>query len=121
MLTFKKLGKAFLYAWDEDTCQGEWNPQIPSLNQCAVTALVVQDYFGGEMIRCSLSDNDSHYWNKLPDGNEIDFTFSQFAYTNQVEMGDNVIRTREYVLSFPDTLARYKLLKNEVEYYLRTT
>lgn len=114
MLSLKDLSFALLKAWGADTARGDWSEYMPSLNQCAVTALVVQDYFGGDMLRCKLNDNDSHYWNRLPDGQEIDLTFEQFAITKQYDLGETVVREREYVLSFPDTLARYKLLKDRV-------
>lgn len=113
--TIKELSFALLKAWNSDTAKGDWRKDIPSLNQCAVTALIVQDYFGGELMRCPLNDGDSHYWNRLPNGEEIDLTFSQFAFTKQVDVGETVIRTREYTLSFPDTLKRYNILKNRIE------
>ena len=117
--TIKDLSFALLYSWGEDTAKGEWRKDVPSLNQCAVTALIVQDYFGGDLMRCPLSDGDSHYWNRLLDGNEIDLTFQQFAYTHQTDKeGETVVRQRDYVLSFPDTLKRYEILKNRVAYLI---
>lgn len=109
-----KLKDVLLKSWGKDTAKGDWLPEVPSLNQCAVTALVVQDYLGGDLLRCKLDDGDSHYWNRLPDGTEIDFTEDQFEYTKQKDVGETIVRDREYVLSFPDTLERYKLLKRKV-------
>ena len=110
------LSFALLYSWGSDTAKGEWHKDVPSLNQCAVTVLVVQDYCGGDLMRCPLSDGDSHYWNRLPNGDEIDLTFQQFAYTHQIDVeGETIVIDREYVLSFPDTLKRYEILKYRVE------
>jgi len=118
-LTIKDLSMALLNSWGADTAQGEWLEGVPSLNQCAVTALVVQDYFDGDLMRCKLNDGDSHYWNRLPDGNEIDLTFEQFSYTKQRDLvGETIVRTREYTLSYPDTLKRYKILSDRVSSYL---
>ncbi len=117
-LTLKKL---LLSAWSAETAQGDWTPDCPSLNQCAVTALVVQDYFGGELLRCKMTDGDSHYWNRNPDGTEEDWTIEQFSFIEGKPLKDDyVIREREYVLSFPKTKMRYKLLKERVEQLYRT-
>lgn len=121
MPNIKELSYALLHSWGEDTAKGGWNEDIPALNQCAITALVVQDYFGGELKRCKLNDGDSHYWNDTEKYGELDLTFTQFAFTKQRELvGDTVIRDRKYVLSFPDTVKRYEILKNRVEEYLKT-
>ena len=112
-----EIKEALLKAWCAETAtNGLWTPACPSLNQCAVTALVVQDYFGGELLRCLMTNGDSHYWNRLPDGTEIDLTEDQFAYLKEEPIkNDFVIRTREYTLSFPDTVKRYELLKERIE------
>ena len=116
IVKLKDLSFALLKCWGADTAKGEWREDVPSLNQCAVTALVVQDYFDGDLMRCPLSDGDSHYWNRLPDGNEIDLTFQQFAYTHQIDInGETIVRDRDYVLSFPDTVKRYDILRNRVK------
>jgi hypothetical protein len=93
-------------AWCAETCAGEWTPERPSTGQCAVTALVVQDVYGGELLR-ALVDGQSHYWNRLPGGDELDLTRDQF---DTFEPVDTVVRDRAYVLSFPDTVRRYRLL-----------
>jgi hypothetical protein len=100
-----------LLTWCAETAKGNWNPNNPSLNQCAITALVVQDYFGGELLRCLMTNGDSHYWNRLPDGTEVDLTEDQFRDIEAKPLKiDFVVRTREYVLSFPETSRRYHLL-----------
>jgi hypothetical protein len=72
------LKEALLWAWCEATALGKWNALEPCQGQCAITALVVQDYFGGELLRCKMTDGNSHYWNLLPDGSTEDFTEEQF-------------------------------------------
>lgn len=114
-LSIKEFSFALLEAWGSDTAKGEWRKDIPSLNQCAVTALVVQDYFGGILLRCLLNDGDSHYWNMTPTFGELDLTFSQFAYVLQKPVGETIVRERDYVLSFPDTKKRYEILKERLE------
>lgn len=110
------LARALEQAWCADTACGIWLPYCPSLNQCAVTALVVQDYLGGELLRCDMTDGDSHYWNRLPDGTEIDLTAEQFECIDAQPIWETVVvRSRVYVLSFPDTALRYVLLRSRVE------
>ena len=90
---------------------GSWSPANPSFGQCAVTALVIQDHVGGELLRAAV-DGVPHYWNRLPDGREIDLTRSQFGRSALNLLGET--RSRQHVLSFPSTVDRYQLLKARV-------
>ena len=109
--------KEFLsYSWSKDTCspglRNEWNEDNPSLGQCAITALIVNDIFGGKIMRC-MASSGSHYYN-LIDDKIVDLTKEQFlgeipGYNEGQE------RTREYLLSNEDTKNRYLLLKNNLE------
>ncbi len=56
----------------------EWTPCNPALGQGASTALLAQDKFGGEILRAPTAGTLVHYWNRL-EGNEVDFTSSQFS------------------------------------------
>jgi hypothetical protein len=113
------LRQALASAWCAETAKGDWTPECPSLNQCAVTALVVQDYFGGVLLRCPMTNGDSHYWNLCDNGQLEDLTARQFkTITAKPLYTRTIIRSREYVLSFPDTLKRYTLLKSRVEDHL---
>jgi len=113
------LNEALRQSWCAETANGDWSLNNPSQNQCAITALVVQDYFGGDLLRCLMTDGDSHYWNRLPDGTELDLTEDQFVHTQSKPLKENyVIRNREYVLSFPDTATRYNLLKSKIEAFI---
>lgn len=113
------LRNALEYAWVGATAQGEWTSKSPSLNQCAVTALVIQEYFGGHLLRCECDDGDSHYWNLLPGEEEVDWTEQQFEYSGVKPLRETVIiRDRNYVLSFKSTKRRYKVLLKRVKAYL---
>ena len=98
-------------AWTAETSSdpGNWSPHNPAWGQCAVTALVIQDLFGGDLLRCKIN-GISHYWNRLPSGVEIDLTRDQFRELRETTPPEP--RTREFVLSFPDTVKRYELLKS---------
>lgn len=104
-----QLQRVLREAWASDTTSDPrgWTPTNPAWGQCAVTALIVQDLLGGELLRAPLEDG-SHYWNRLPDGTELDLTREQFgrAYVPMaVER-----RSRDYVLSFDETRLRYETL-----------
>jgi hypothetical protein len=81
-----------------------------------VTALVVQDYFGGDLRRGEVGAI-SHYWNVLPTGEELDLTRKQFG--DDAQLTDPEPRTREYLLSNPGTARRYKELARAVRIELR--
>jgi hypothetical protein len=102
-------------AWCRETSVQpvEWTGRNPALGQCAVTALIVQDILGGELVQ-AVVNGVSHYWNRLDSGEEIDLTRGQFGGTFRIETEPGV-RSREYVLSFPETVARYDLLRERLE------
>lgn len=61
----------------------------PSLGCCRETALVVQDYFGGQLLYVNLDEEleppgvfdafSFHYWNLLARNQEVDLTIEQFS------------------------------------------
>lgn len=108
------LAETLERAWLRQTSADpeHWAPDNPAWGQCAVTALVVQDTLGGELLRTTV-DDVSHYWNRLPDGSEVDLTRQQFAA--DATYGQVVAKDRQYVLSFPDTARRYLLLRQQME------
>ena len=71
--------------WTSDPVDhAAWSPGCPARGQCAVTALVVQDLVGGELLMAEVAHADGsrqgvHYWNRLAGGREIDLTREQFA------------------------------------------
>lgn len=100
-----------------------WKEDNPLWGHCAVVSLIGQDLFGGDLLRASLANVPgfehmrSHYWNRLPDGSEIDFTKPQFG-DNYPQGLKGEIRDRNYVLSFEETKKRYKLLSFNLAKYL---
>lgn len=106
-------------SWFKETSADpkNWNIFNPAWGQCAVTALVVQDFFGGELLRAvaksKKGNSVSHYWNLLPDNQEIDLTMKQFSDDTSLENEEK--RDRKYVLSFLQTRKRYSLLRLAIE------
>ncbi|MFW6721593.1 YunG family protein [Streptomyces sp. MAR4 CNY-716] len=87
-------------SWGADTCTPEfrarWTPEDPARDQCGVTALVVNDLLGGELLRGEVlvdgQRTDYHWWNRLGLGVEIDLTREQFGPQETVTAGTAIAR-----------------------------
>lgn len=106
-MTRDQLSAILTRAWSELTSNDStWSPMNPALGQCAITACVVQDVFGGEIRRVRVAGS-SHYFNVF--GNlkieVVDLTASQFDETPSYR--DAEVTSREYILSFESTRIRY--------------
>jgi hypothetical protein len=98
---FADIERVIRASWSEATCdpvdRAEWSSEAPARGQCAVTALVVQDLFGGELLLAEVRNADGsrqglHYWNRLAGGVEVDLTREQFAPTEIVQAPRTVPR-----------------------------
>lgn len=97
-----QLARALRGSWGPDTCAPEdvsdWSRDNPARGQCANTALVVHDHFGGVLmcgeVQVAGAWVDFHWWNQLPDGQEVDLTREQFADHESVTAGTAVERPR---------------------------
>ncbi|MDQ0785056.1 hypothetical protein QFZ63_007033 [Streptomyces sp. B3I7] len=86
--------------WGADTAtpeyRAQWTVDNPARDQCPVTALVLHDLLGGELLRGEvLVDGervDYHWWNRLGTGVEIDLTREQFGPEEKVTEGTAIPR-----------------------------
>ncbi|MFK4508345.1 hypothetical protein LPJ38_20905 [Bradyrhizobium daqingense] len=62
-------------AWSASTAS-QWTASNPAAGQCNVTALLVQELFGGDLLKTPLPAGD-HFYNWIG-GVRYDFTASQF-------------------------------------------
>ena len=92
-----------------------WTPHNPSSGQCAVSALVLQDYCGGEIRRCVVAGMP-HYFNRIDD-QVVDSTAAQFGAV-AINYDTATVRSRQRILRHADTRQRYELLKERVERFL---
>jgi hypothetical protein len=118
-LSVDDLHRHFRSAWGADTCypdmSEEWTPDNPSRDQCGMTALVVQDVLGGDLVLAEVHVDGvkvgNHYWNRLADGTDVDLTADQFLPEEEVVGGTVVVRP-------PDAPHRhreqYELLRSRV-------
>lgn len=61
--------------WSSET-SSLWSQDNPARGQCDVTAIVINECFGGE-IRKTFINGEPHFYNRI-DGVNYDFTASQF-------------------------------------------
>ena len=127
MTKLTDISAALEASWGPDTAfnRGEWTKENNARGQCVVSSLVVQDYLGGELLRCAIDNetlHETHYFNQLQDGTLVDTTKNQ--YTELVSMKiipvayEGFSSIREKRLSDDDTRQRYELLKQRVDSYL---
>lgn len=119
MANVEQVRVALYDAWGPDTCYPDsselWRVDNPARDQCGMTALVVQDVLGGDLILGEVQVDGikvgNHYWNRLPDGIVVDLTSEQFFPGEVIVNGQVVIRP-------PDAPRRhreqYELLRTRV-------
>jgi hypothetical protein len=87
-LTQTGLATALRAVWAADTCSPDdiaragWSPGNPAWGHCDITALIVNDCFGGDLmvgeVELAGEQQGHHWWNRLGSGVEIDLTREQF-------------------------------------------
>ncbi len=122
MPTLDEVTAAVRAAWCRQTCDDgdldDRTPGNPARGQCGATALVLHDLFGGDLLLAEVLRPDGsrqgvHWWNRLPDGREVDLTREQFAPTEVVQAPRVVVRppgpprrNREQYLALRDAVVR---------------
>jgi hypothetical protein len=130
MPTFSEIEQIIRGCWSLDTSDDpdEWSLENPSRGQCDITALVVNDLVGGELLGASVYLDgqrvEGHMWNRLPGGVELDLTRDQFKHGEV--LGDPVARTRTPEIASPDhpryhRYEKYLVLSERVRKRLQTS
>jgi hypothetical protein len=121
-ILLEALQQALRTCWSADTsASSEWSADNCARGQCAVTACVVQDYLGGDILNtvATLPNGEtvSHYFN-LIDGQAVDCTHQQFpdgtTFSEPAPKTKGFPSTRAYCLSYEHTARRYELLRERV-------
>jgi 8-oxo-dGTP pyrophosphatase MutT (NUDIX family) len=130
--TLTELERALRAAWSvwtadpadhHDSSGDDWSADDPASGQCASTALIVHDTFGGTLLMAHVRRADGspagfHYFNRLSDGIEIDLTREQF------HDGERLVDVAEVEIPFDRTVGRlpgpYHLMATRVARELAT-
>ena len=118
--TLNDLFGILLRCWNKETAypasQADYvKDNDPTYGQCAITATLVHDLFGGTIHKIKVNSGGTHYFNKI-DGHYIDLTRDQFdLYNIHIEYEPNEEVSREYCGKNEDTLKRFNLLVQNVE------
>jgi hypothetical protein len=83
--TLRETEAAIRAAWGRDTSDDpdEWSKENPARGQCAVTALLIRELLGGDILVANVLRDarrvERHAWNRLPSGLTLDLTREQFV------------------------------------------
>ena len=72
----EQVARALRKSWSPASGR-QWTAENPAAGQCSVTALLVYELFGGELLKTSTPEGD-HFYNRIG-GCRYDFTDSQFT------------------------------------------
>lgn len=123
LMTLSWLKELLVKSWSEvsaykgaDPLDYKWSKEVPSQGQCLPTALIVQDFFGGDLVRGKSAKGTYHFWNKLPSGEIVDLTEEQFLpFGDSIDHTQGQIVIRWEILDGPPHIGeRYFYLKSEV-------
>jgi hypothetical protein len=86
-------------SWSLDTCdpvdRPDWHQDNPARGQCGVTALVLNDLLGGDLVLGEVQvvgqRTGLHWWNRFGGGLEVDLTREQFR-PDEAVVGGEVVR-----------------------------
>ena len=99
-------------------CQKDWEPSDPTYGQCAITAALVNDMFGGSIHRIALKGGGTHYFNRI-DGKWVDLTYEQFSlYHDDYREIPNRTIPRNRTCQSGNSRARYVKLQQNMMIYL---
>jgi hypothetical protein len=119
------LDRALRASWAADTCspddlvREEWRADNPAWGHCDISALLVHDLFGGDLmvgeVRLDGEQHGFHWWNALPSGIQLDVTGEQFLRGQRVTGARAVTRPPG---PLPHRWAEYLLLRDRVARHL---
>lgn len=121
--TLTEIEQAVRGSWAADTCSPDdverapWTPENPAWGHCDITALVLHDLFGGELMAGEVwlggEQHGYHMWNRLLDGAEVNLTAEQFRRGQRV-VGARP-RRRPGAGRLPRRGEEYHMLRRRVE------
>lgn len=77
MINPDEIGQKLLKSWSLRT-SSKYTVDNPSRGQCSVTAIVIQEVYGGKILKTPV-DGQWHFYNRIH-GQRYDFTRQQFGF-----------------------------------------
>jgi hypothetical protein len=114
-VTLAELQDAIRASWSQEVSEepDKWSEENPAYGCCAVTAMVVRNYLGGELVIAGVVRDgvrvDRHVWNVLPSGLAVDLSRDQFHDGELYEAPQPLSET-----TVEGTQERYELLAERV-------
>ncbi len=103
---------ALCKSWCRDTAYRKdskrWCEDNPSIGQCAVTALLFHDGFGGRIYSGISDDGIMHFWNRK---RFVNYDFTKFQFPDGKEFYKIKRWNRDKLLETGDVAERYLLLR----------
>ena len=120
--TIHDLYDALIHSWTRETCTSrlrhKWNEQDYTCGQCAITAFIVQDIFGGDIYEVPLENGGVHCFN-IVDGKAVDLASEQFGdKVKDLDYTHATKQNRELRMQEPEKQDRYERLKANLTTYL---
>lgn len=114
------LGEFYMactHAWCAETCSARfregWTADNPSLGQCTITAALVHEYFGGDVLALPLIGGGMHSFNRIG-GHIVDLACEQFGRDALLDFENAVTIDARALLSDADKAARCALLRERL-------
>ncbi len=101
----EKIRRALVKSWSGDTAI-QWSEDRPFDGQCNVTAAVVFELFGGDILKTPWNERTDHYYNRIG-GKRYDLTDAQFD--EPIIYADTLSSVEDASVGF--TTAEYTTLK----------
>lgn len=112
-MNIENIKEILLECYSKDLCypkvQNEWNDNNKCFGMCAITSLIINNYFGGNICKIYV-EGISHYYNLIED-KIIDLTSSQFNC--DIDYKNYQIVDSKKILT-DDTKRRYNVLKERL-------
>ena len=107
--------------WSVQTCaprfRPQWSESNKTLGQCSITAFLVQDIFGGDVLGTTVPGAGVHCYNSLP-GCVFDLTSEQFGGRPVAYSQSDAVQQREVQFADEEKKTRYEYLRSAVLSFL---
>ena len=117
IVTPKDLYRALWPLWTRETCTArmreDWTEENRTVGQCAITAFLVQDIFGGRVWGIPLAEGGVHCFNAV-EGRVFDLTSEQFG-GRELDYSLRYEQLRHDHFTQPGKRERYELLKEALK------